>query len=100
MEISLSEPEITTTVTENSNTDTDSVVVDYTAETGEGVFDHYVFSINDQDKTKNKDDTDIIRRVEFDKLEAGTLYIVTAFSKSGNEKSRDINTLVRTGETM
>ena len=95
----LSEPEITTTLTEKGTTDTDSVVVSYTAETGDGVFNHYFFSINDRDTTtvsKGNDDTS--RTVQFDKLDGGTLYTVTAWSMSGSEKSRDINTQVRTGE--
>ena len=88
-------------LTENSNTDNDSVVVDYTAETGKGVFDRYFFSINDHGTTpvaKEHDDTS--RTVQFNGLEAGTLYTVTAWSKSGSEKSRDISTQVRTGEIV
>ena len=97
----ISEPEITTSLSENSNTDTDSVVVDYTAETGSGVFDRYYFSINDkQSTTVTKDHADATRTVEFDGLVAGTLYTVTAWTKSGSEKSGEIRSQVRTGEIM
>ena len=94
-----SEPEITTVLTEKTTTDTDSVVVSYTAETGDGVFDHYFFSINDRDTTTvSKRNDDMSRTVPFDTLDGGTLYTVTAWSVSGSEKSRDINIEVRTGE--
>ena len=91
-------PEITTTLSESSNTDTDSVVVDYTVETGSGVFDRYYFSMNDkQSTTVTKDHDDARRTVQFDRLEAGFLYTVTAWTKSGSEKSGEISTKVRTG---
>ena len=94
-------PKITTKLSESSNTDTDSVVVDYRAETGNGVFDRYYFSINDrQSTTVTKEDDDARRTVQFNELEAGFLYTVTAWTKSGSEKSREISTLVRTGEIM
>ena len=94
-------PAITTTLSESSNTDTDSVVVDYTAETGSGVFDRYYFSINDRHTTTvTKANNDVRRTVQFDELEAGFLYTVTAWTKSGSEKSRAIDTQVRTGEIM
>ena len=76
-------------------------MVDYTAETGSGVFDRYYFSINDRQSTsvtKTRDDPR--RTVQFDGLEAGTLYTVTARTEHGSEKSREISTQVRTGEIM
>ena len=101
LQISISEPEITTTLSESSNTDTDSVVVAYTVETGSGVLDRYYFSINDrQSPTVTKDYDDVRRTVQFDGLEAGTLYTVTAWTKSGSERSREISTQVRTGKIM
>ena len=97
----ISEPEITTTLSENSNTDTDSVAVDYTAETGSGVFDRYYFSVNDKKSTTvTKDDDDVRRTVQFNELDSGILYTVTAWTKSGSEKSREIRTQVRTGEIL
>ena len=88
-------------LSENSNTDTDSVVVGYTAETGSGVFDRYYFTINDRHTTTvTKDHNDVTRTVQFDGLEAGTLNTVTAWTKSGSEKSGEIRTQVRTGEIL
>ena len=94
----LSEPEITIDLLEDSRTDTDSVFVVYTNETGGGLFDRYIFSIDDQRSTtviKEKDDE---RMVKFESLVAGTLYTVTARSESGDERSRGITTQVLTGE--
>ena len=94
----LSEPEITIDLLEDSRTDTDSVFVVYTNETGGGLFDRYTFSINDQHSTtvvKEKDDE---RMVKFESLVAGTLYTVTARSESGDVRSRWITTQVLTGE--
>ncbi|KAI0219782.1 hypothetical protein LSAT2_028690 [Lamellibrachia satsuma] len=89
-------PEITIDLLEDSRTDTDSVFVVYTNETGGGLFDRYIFSIDDQRSTtviKEKDDE---RMVKFESLVAGTLYTVTARSESGDERSRGITTQVLT----
>ena len=99
MYIFRSEPEITIDLLEDSQTDVDSVVVFYTEDTGDSVFDRYLFSINDQRSTtvvKEKDDE---RTVTFDSLVAGTLYTVTARTESGDVRSRGISTQVVTGET-
>ena len=75
------------------------MVVFYSKETSDGLFDRYIFSINDQHSTtvvKEKDEDE--RVVKFDSLVAGTLYTVTARSESGDERSREITTQVLTGE--
>ena len=94
-----SEPKITIQLSEDSRTDTDSVVITYTEEkTSDRVFDHYIFSINhQQSKSVSKMKTDE-RMVTFEPLDGGTLYTVTAYSESGSEKSQEISTPVRTGE--
>ena len=96
----ISEPTITVDLLEDSQTDTDSVVVVYTEETGASVFDHYIFSINGPRSTpvvKTKTDE---RVVKFKFLDAGNLYTVTAWSVSGSEISRKVIIQIRTGELV
>ena len=96
-----SEPEITIDFLEDSQTDSDSVVVFYTKETSPGLFDRYIFSINDQRSTTVvKERGDDNKLVTFVSLVPGTLYTVTARSESGDERSRAITTQVLTGETQ
>ena len=92
-------PEITIDLLEDGRTDTDSVVVFYYEDTGDSLFDRYLFSIDDQRSTtvvKEKYDK---RLVTFDSLVSGTLYTVTARTESGEVRSRGISTQVLTGET-
>ena len=69
--------------------------------TSHGLFDRYIFSINDQHSTtvvKGKNDDN--RVVTFVSLVPGTLYTVTARSESGDERSRGITTQVLAGENQ
>ncbi|KAK2181825.1 hypothetical protein NP493_380g01008 [Ridgeia piscesae] len=88
-------PEITITLHEDiSKADKESVVITYTKETGRGVFDYYLFSINgSQPIYKTRESKRVVR---FGSLHAGRLYRVKACSVSGNQRSRNITIDVRT----
>jgi len=95
----VSEPEITITLHEDiSKADKESVVITYTKETGRGVFEYYLFSINgSQPIYKTRESKRVVR---FGSLQAGRLYRVKACSVSGNMRSRNITIDVRTGELV
>ena len=94
----LSEPEIKIDLREDSRTDTESVVIVYTNETGEGLFDQYVFTIDDQYSTTIARTRHDERVVRFGSLVSGHMYKITAQTGSGNERSREIHINVHTGE--
>ena len=102
-EFPVSEPEIKISLQEDiTKTDKESLVITYTKETGRGIFDYYLFSINDSTSTQIYKTRESERMVRFENLLAGRLYRVKACSVSGEQKqrSREITLDVRTGKLV
>lgn len=99
----LTEPRITTDLTEGSGTSTNKVVVDYGAEDLDaGVFNKYVFVIDNTPGSKVEKAHDVAeRKVTFDQsIEAGHINTITAHTVSGTEQSDSINVQVTTSKLL